>query len=233
VGTALAASALLCAAAPAVSAATVSIGVPCARYAPGLAGQDWIPVAGSGFTPSTDPRFNAVELRYADGSLAAFTPLAADGSFSLAVLMPTSFIPSSGGRTRTYTLTATDRVTPGLAASTHLTLVRAGTAVQPARVRRLRRLVSWSVYGAPSGASMHAHWTFRGRRLASRKLGRARGPCGIVHKRAPFLPARPRNGTWRVYFTAGKRFSRRRALFYSDLRVFQALSSHPSATSAN
>ena len=44
------------------SAATLTVGTPCARYVPGLAGEQWIPVAGSGFTPNTDPRFTAVDL---------------------------------------------------------------------------------------------------------------------------------------------------------------------------
>ena len=37
------------------SAATLAVGTSCARYVPGLAGEQWIPVAGSGFTLNTDP----------------------------------------------------------------------------------------------------------------------------------------------------------------------------------
>ena len=61
---------------------------------------------------------------------------------------------------------------------------------------------------------IYAHWTFRGKRRATRSLGRARRPCGIVKKRAPFLAARTRYGTWKVYFTAGKKFSRKEFPFY-------------------
>jgi len=207
--------------ASAASAATISVGAPCLRYLPGLAGQEWVPVSGSGFTPNTDPSLNSVELNWSSGDLAGFTPLAPNGSFLKNAFMPNDFIGSDAGRTKTYTLTATDRQTGGTA-STQATFVRAGAEIRPQRVRRnLRRKVRWSVYGPPTGAMIYAHWTFKGRRLATRKLGRAAGPCGIVHKRASFLPARARNGTWRVYITRGRKFSRRRALFRMDLTVFR------------
>jgi hypothetical protein len=216
--------------ASAASAATISVGAPCLRYIPSLAGQEWVPVTGFGFTPNTDPSFNTVELSWSSGDLAGFTPLAPDGSFAKNALMPSDFISSESGWTKTYTLTATDRQTPGLIASAQATFVRAGAEVRPNRVRRnLRRKVRWSVYGPPTGSAIYAHWTFKGRRLATRRLGRAAGPCGIVHKRAPFLPARPRNGTWRVYITLGRRFLRRRALFRMDLSVFRSFSSRAAA----
>jgi hypothetical protein len=207
------------------SAATLAVGTPCARYVPGLAGEQWIPVAGSGFTPNTDPAFDSVQLTYSNGDLGDYAPLAADGSFVTNVFMPTEFISSSAGRKKTYTLMATDRMTPGLTASAQVTLVRAGVTSKPSRVRRnVRRKVRWSVFGAPTGARMYAHWTFKGRKLATRRMGVARGACGIARKRMPFVAARPRSGIWRVYFTRGKRYSRRRALFRVDLTVFRTFS---------
>jgi hypothetical protein len=208
------------------SAATLAVGTSCARYGPELAGEQWIPVTGSGFTPNTDPRFNSVDLTYTNGDLGGYTPLAADGSFATNVFMPTEFISSSSGRKKTYTLTATDTVTPGLTASAQVTVVRAGVTTKPARVRRnVRRKVRWSVFGAPTGARLYAHWTFKGRKRATRRVGVARGACGIARKRLPFLPARPRSGVWKVYFTRGKRYSRRRALFRADVNVFRRLNS--------
>jgi hypothetical protein len=208
------------------SAATLAVGTSCARYVPGLAGEQWIPVAGTGFTPNTDPSLNSVELNYTNGDLGAFSPLAADGSFVTNVFMPSDFISNSAGRKRTYTLTATDRVTPGLTASAQVTLIRAGVTTKPSRVRRnVGQKVRWSVFGAPSGARMYAHWTFKGRKRATRSVGRARGACGIARKRLPFVPVRPRSGIWKVYFTRGKRFSRRRALFRVDVNVFRTFAS--------
>jgi hypothetical protein len=227
---AIAGAALAGVAASAAPAATLTAGTPCARYVPSLAGEQWIPVAGSGFTPNTDPAFTSVDLNYDNGDLGAFAPLAVDGSFGTNVFMPSDFISSSSGRTRTYTLIATDRHTPGLTATAPVTLVRAGADVKPARVRRnLRRKVRWSVYGAPTGARIYAHWTFKGRRYATRGLGSAKGACGIASKKQPFLPAAARSGTWKVYLTSGKRLVRRRALFRLDLSVFRSLSSRASA----
>jgi hypothetical protein len=231
---AVAAATALCAVtASAASAATIAPGTPCARYVPGLAGNQWVPITGTGFTPNTDPSFNNVELNYTNGDLGGFTPLAADGSFNVGVFMPTEFIRSSTGRTKTYTLTATDRTTPGLVAQTNVTFVRVGAGVKPARVRRnLGRKVRWSVWGPPTGATMYLHWTFNGRRYAVRKLGTAKGACGITHKRLPFLPVAARTGTWKVYFTAGRKFKRKQALFRIDLNVFRTFSSSAASVSA-
>jgi hypothetical protein len=227
------AAALAATAASSAAAATISVGTPCARYLSSLAGEQWVPISGSGFTPNTDPTSNTVELRYTNGDLGGFTPLAADGSFNVGVFMPTEFIRSSAGRTKTYTLTATDRATPGLVASTNVTFVRVGANVRPSRVgSNLGRRVRWSVWGPPTGARMYMHWTFRGRRYAVRRLGTAKGACGIVHKKLPFLPAAPRSGTWKVYVTAGRRLNRRRALFRIDLNVFRTAKSSAATVGA-
>jgi hypothetical protein len=229
----VATAALTAVSASSAFAAAIAPGTPCARYIPGLAGEQWVPVSGSGFTPNTDPASNSVELNYADGSLGGYTPLAADGSFSTGAFMPTEFIRSSSGRTKTYTLTATDRVTPGLVASTNITFVRVGAAIKPSRVRRnLARKVRWSAWGVPPGAKLYLHWTFKGRRYAVRKLGTAKGACGIAHKKLPFLPVAARTGTWKVYYTAGKKLRRKKAFFRMDLNVFRSFSSSAATVSA-
>jgi hypothetical protein len=226
-------AALAAAGASTASAATIAPGTPCARYLSNFAAQQWVPISGTGFTANTNPATNSVELRWANNDLGGFTPLAADGTFNIGVFMPTEFIRSSTGRTKTYTLTATDRVTPGVVASTNVTFVRVGANVRPSRVgSNLRRKVRWSAWGPPTGAKMYLHWTFEGRRHAVRKLGRAKGACGIVHKKLPFLPAAPRTGTWKVYFTAGRKFNRRRALFRIDLNVFRTFRSSAATVGA-
>jgi hypothetical protein len=208
----------------AASAATLTPAQPCMRYVSSLAGQQWVPVSGTGFTPNTDPAVSTMELRYSNGDLGGFAPLAGDGSFGTNLFMPTEFIPSSAGRVKTYTLMATDRQTPGLTASVPISFVRAGLEAKPSNVRgNVGRKVRWSAYGAPTRAEVWAHWTFRGRSLARRKLGTAKGACGIVHKRMPFLPARPLVGTWTVYITPRKRFSRKQALLGVEIRVSRAI----------
>ena len=229
----VAVAALAATGASTASAATIAAGTPCARYLTNFAAQQWVPISGAGFTPNTDPSVNTVELRWANNDLGGFSPLAADGSFNIGVFMPTEFIRSSTGRTKTYALTAIDRTTPGLTASTNVTFVRVGANVRPSRVgNNLRRKVRWSVWGPPTGATMYLHWTFKGRRHAVRKLGTAKGACGIAHKKLPFLPAAPRSGTWKVFFTAGRKFNRKRALFRIDLNVFRTVRSSAATVSA-
>jgi hypothetical protein len=207
----------------AASAATISVGAPCHRYLPGI-GIQQIQVTGLAFTPN-----GAVNLAWSSGDSAGFTPVDPAGSFLMTAVMPNDFIGSNTGQVKTYTLTATEAVT-GLTASTPATFVRAGADVRPRRVRRnLRQKVRWSVYGPRTGSTVYAHWVFKGRRRATRRLGRAAGPCGITHKRASFLPARPRNGTWRVYFTLGRKYSRSRAFYRMELNVFRTFSSRAAA----
>jgi hypothetical protein len=218
----LASGALAAGLASPAAAATLAPGVPCARYVPALAGERWIPIRGSGFTPNTDPSVNSIRLDWANRDLGGFSPLAADGSFTTRALMPSEFIRRATGRIKTYTVTATDRATPGLRASTRITLVRAGIEYpETGSNRDPRRTVRWSVYGAPTGSSVHVHWVHGGVRRATRAFGRAQGACGLVSQRAPVIPARLRSGTWRVYVTAGRTFSVRRALFGVEVNVFR------------
>jgi hypothetical protein len=220
-GTLAAAAAL--ATASGASAATITPTAACFPYVPSLAGEHYVGITGSGFTPNTDPTVANVSLNWEGGDLAGFTPLAADGSFpATGFLMPSDFISSSAGHIKSYTVTATDNNTPGVTASTQVQFVRASVGTKPSSLRRnLGRKVLWSVYGAPSGSHLYAHWVFKGHRYASKSLGTAAGDCGVARKHVPFLPAKPRTGTWRVYITNGKRFSSKHWLFRYDLTVFR------------
>ena len=215
---ALVVAAGLLAAAPS-QAATITPAQPCYRYAPNLAGQRWVGISGSGFSQGTDPTLNSLRFDWSDG-VAGFTPLAADGSFNTSLLMPIDFISHKAGLIKRYTLRATDVANPALTASTQLVFVRAGLTAEPHRVgHRLHRRVLWSAYGAPTGARLFIHWTFHGRRLATRGLGRAKGSCGIAHKRLPFLPVAGRRGTFKVYVTKGAHLKRKALLFGANVNV--------------
>jgi hypothetical protein len=215
---ALVVAAGLLAAAPS-QAATITPAQPCYRYSPNLAGQRWVGISGSGFSQGTDPTLNSLRFDWSDG-VAGFTPLAADGSFNTGLLMPIDFISHKAGLIKRYTLRATDVANPALTASTQLVFVRAGLTAEPHRVgHRLHSRVLWSAYGAPTGARLFIHWTFHGRRLATRGLGRARGSCGIAHKRLPFLPVAGRRGTFKVYVTKGAHLKRKALLFGANVSV--------------
>jgi hypothetical protein len=208
----------LLAAVPA-EAATITPAQHCYRYSPDLAGQRWVGISGSGFSPNSDPALNSLRFDWPD-VVAGFTHLASDGSFNTSLLMPIDFIDHRAGLIKRYTLRATDLNNPALTASTDLVFVRAGVTARPSRVgRRLHRRVAWSAYGAPTSAKLFIHWTFRGRRLATRGLGRAKGNCGIAHKRLPFLPVAGHRGTFKVYVTKGPRLKRKALLFGVSVHV--------------
>jgi hypothetical protein len=225
------AAAAALAAAPGAGAATITPTAQCFPYVPSLAGEHYVGLTGSGFTPNTDPALANVALTWDGGDLAGYTPLAADGSFPpTGFLMPSDFIDRKAGHVKTYNVTATDNNTPGLTAATQVTFVRASVSTKPSSLRNhLSRKVIWAVYGAPSGAPLYAHWVFKGKRYATRSLGTANGPCGIARKRVSFLPVKPRTGTWRVYITNGKAFKRENWLFRYDLTVFRTFGKQSAA----
>jgi hypothetical protein len=222
-GTLATAAALAAGTAPGASAAAITPTAACFPYVSSLAGQPFVGLTGSGFTPNTDPSIANVSLTWDGGDLAGYTPLAADGSFpGTGFLMPSDFISRSAGHIKSYTVTATDNNTPGVTASTQVQFVRASVSTKPSSLRRnLSRKVLWAVYGAPSGSHLYAHWVFKGHRYASKSLGTARGDCGVARKHVSFLPVKPRTGTWRVYITNGKRFSSKNWLFRYDLTVYR------------
>jgi hypothetical protein len=204
----------------AAHAATIQPTQSCYRYGSNLAGERWVGVTGSGFTAGTDPTVDGVRLDYTGGVMAGQAPLAPDGSFIAGFLMPDDFVRRGSGLVKRYTIMATDLTNPAITATTEVTFVRAGIYTKPRRVPRdLHRAVRWALYGAPTGARMHAHWTLDGRRYARRNVGRARGSCGIVRRRMPFLPVAVRRGTWKIYFTRGKRLKRRNVVFRADLKI--------------
>ena len=208
----LLAATLVCGAAAPAQAAEISVPSSCLRYLPAFAAQEFVPVQGAGFTPTTNVSFpNSVSLAYSSGDTAGSLDVTTAGTLApaSAVFMPSNFRTSSA-RTKSYTLTATDNANPAITASTSVKFIRMGATTKPKRVRgNVHRRVVWKVWGATSGAKIYAHWVFRGKRHATRSLGRAKGACGVVKKRVSFLPARTRFGDWRVYFTVGRGFSRR------------------------
>jgi hypothetical protein len=134
---------------------------------------------------------------------------------------------------KSYGVTATDQANPAISATTQATFVRPGVSTQPATVRRnVQRPVRWSIFGAPTGRKLYAHWTFNGRRYATRSLGSAKGACGVVRKRLPLVPAAPRRGTWTVYITKSRRLRRRGWLFRVDLSVYRASRARATADAA-
>ena len=144
-----------------------------------LAGSSGSPSPARATRQNTDPSFNPVQLTYTNGDLGGYTPLAADGSFVTNVFMPSEFISNSSGRMKTYTLTATDRE------YTRPHGLCSGDPGPGRRPRRSRRACAATSAGRcagrssapPTGARIYAHWTFKGRKRATRRWGSPGAPA--------------------------------------------------------
>src|SRR5689334_20735155 len=181
----------------AAEAATITPAAQCFRYtSTSLAGEQWVGFSGSGFTGGAPGNLD-MSLSY-PGSHAGYAELTSGGAFRNGFLMPDDFIHAKLGAVKHYTVTGKD--TKGVTASTTVTFIRGGVGFKPAHVNgNLHRTVKWSVFGAPTGAKMYAHWTFKGRRVVRHKVGKAKQACGIARKRMPLLPRPVRRGTWKIY----------------------------------
>lgn len=198
-------------AAAAAGAATIQTAIPCARYAGG--GLATVPVAGSGFTPGA-----TVRVGYGS-DLGAFLTAGPDGSLAGAILPPTSFI-SSRANEAVFPLSAEDQSNTAITASGTARIARITVDV-PQNTRNTRKKVKYQVVGFPNGRVVYAHYVFGGKRRKSVKIGRTKGDCGRITKRLRFLPVnRPRNGTWRIYFSNRKRYSKASALYLVKVTVF-------------
>jgi hypothetical protein len=69
-----------------------------------------------------------------------------------------------------------------------------------------RRRFHYFFSGWLPGSMIYAHYTRYGRRVATRRLGRPRGDCGILGLRMSRIPLRrPRPGLWKVWYTTSRR----------------------------
>ena len=48
------------------------------------------------------------------------------------------------------------------------------------------------------GKPIYGHFRFGGKTRANYRFGKPTGPCGLLSKRAPGIPARSRAGTWTI-----------------------------------
>jgi hypothetical protein len=84
--------------------------------------------------------------------------------------------------------------------------------------------VLYKVYGFPNGRPVYAHYTFHGKQRAVLKLGTAKGPCGLLKKRARLLPAEFHTGQWVYHFNNSKTNRNQRPLYeirYLFSRIFR------------
>lgn len=119
-------------------------------------------------------------------------------------------------------LHATDTGRPARGATARFSIVR--LAVRLPRVTRPHAVVTFRLYGFPDHAVVWAHYFFGGRPVATTRMGATRGACGLVRRRARYLPAKIRYGRWHLYLSVRQRFSRadarhRRYVLMGSFRV--------------
>ena len=62
-----------------------------------------------------------------------------------------------------------------------------------------RAIRKWSFSGfQDTSRPIYGHFRFGGKTRANYRFGKPTGPCGLLSKRAPGIPARSRAGTWTI-----------------------------------
>lgn len=192
---------------------------PCPRLIAG-APRRYVALTGSGFTPR-----GVVAVGYAGvGHRARPDLLRADATGALA-----STVSGPGPRGLRHfitpvTLRATDATDHARTAFARFSVVRLGVRVP--RVTRPHAVVTFRLYGFPDRSVVWAHYFFAGRPVATRRMGRTTGDCGLVRHRGRYLPARVRDGPWRLYLSLMRRFTRadarrRRYVLAGSFRVVE------------
>ncbi len=183
------------AATPSAGAATISTDAAC--YVAG--GQ--IGVSGAEFGPG-NPVFLQGEQMFAS------VPADASGVLSATLTAP-SLGAVIGPTFKSFTLTATDQTTRAAASSTikvaNLTFATNGGVKSP----KAKRIWSFSGFLQRPGKPIYGHFRYRGKTYADYRFGVPKGPCGMLKKRAPGIPAkRVRTGKWNIQVDFERRYKR-------------------------
>jgi hypothetical protein len=167
------------------------------------AGNDPTPatIAGGGFRPGASVTLATTSKQNPTPSVLGSVRAKADGTFL--VVSPAAPFNSSKTVDQTFTLIGNDGV---LGASTPWRQVRLSYRRSPSSSRPTKR-VKHVARGFTTGKTVYAHFRHRGKTRATRRLGVAKGPCGIVTKRMRALPAKSRLGLWNVYVDETKTYS--------------------------
>lgn len=190
-------------AAPA-SAAAVNVTLGCIVFVNDYSAPA-IPVVGAGFTP-----YGSVTLLTSSDAnpaprLLGSTPT--DGHGNFLTITGAAVFASKQTRHERFKLIASDGTSSQIFAINEFRQVRLGYNRVPASGSPSRR-VKHIARGFTPGATIYAHFRYHGKTRVTKRLGKARGPCGIVTRKMRALPVkRARLGLWKVYVDEHKRFS--------------------------
>jgi hypothetical protein len=168
-----------------------------------------VPLRGSGFSPSSPGVPNVVTLHTTTKSqpepkFLGTTQTDASGTF-FGATAPAIF-KSNKTQDQQFTLIATDGLNPQIVATTTFRQVRAGYTRVP-DPKRPEQKVRHVARGFQTGETVWAHFRHGATTQANKRLGVAKGPCGIASRKMRVLPVkRPALGTWKVYVDERKTF---------------------------
>jgi hypothetical protein len=183
-------------AAPAVAAQTVAVDGTCFVNADPKIGAP-VTVSGSGFTPG-----DSIDLGLP--LPLGIATVAADGTFATTVSGPT-LKNSRPGQSR-FTLTARDPIT-GTTAATTFRVANLAFRTTPAVAKPSTR-VHFTFSGFRARAIIYGHYLLHGKVVATERLGRTRGDCGLLKASARLFPGRrPRFGSYKVQFDDSRRYA--------------------------
>ncbi|MHB1835013.1 MAG: hypothetical protein ACYCXW_08610, partial [Solirubrobacteraceae bacterium] len=194
---AIAAIAMPAVAAAQAGAATLSVGSACYVNTDPGAGAP-ITVTGSGFIPG-----DQIEI---DGTgVFALTNADANGNISVTTQGP--ILDNIGPGTQTFTLTANDQtaLVTNPVAQTSVTMANLAVSTNPPSAKPGAK-VHWSFSGFRPGRFIYAHYIHRGHVVASARLGRAKGACGLLKVKAKLYPGgHPRFTSYKLQIDSSKR----------------------------
>lgn len=146
---------------------------------------------GTGFTPGAD-----VDLA-ARGTTPLRGPADAAGGFGARLTAPTGGALGLKSTERTsVAITATDA--NGVAAQATVTMVQFAFKTDSG-TKSTRALRTWKFSGfQDTSRPIYGHFRFAGKTIANYRFGKPSGACGLLTKRAPGIPARPRGGVWTI-----------------------------------
>jgi hypothetical protein len=190
-------------------APVVSVTIGCVIFS-GAYNELQVPLKGSGFSPSTAGMPNVVTLQTTTPSepgpkFLGTTQTDASGAFFGAT--PPAIFKTNKTQSETFTLIATDGLNPQISATTTFRQVRAGYTREPDPTRPEQK-VRHVARGFQTGETIWAHFRHGGKTQATKRLGVAKGPCGIASRKMRALPvSNPDVGTWKVYVDQRKTYA--------------------------
>jgi hypothetical protein len=131
-----------------------------------------------------------------------FTQVTADTTGTFTATFKAPILPTIKPTVKQFTAIATDTTQTTQTTSVPFFDVQPGV---DANVNgKLTTPVVWTIAGFAGGQHIYGHWVYKHHSFKTLKMGTVPGACGLVTKKVPRLPTKPRNGIWTAQFDTSK-----------------------------